>query len=396
MTAIRLTDAGRAAIMDGANRSMNAIQLRSLQIGDGTGPGGMDDDALTALRSLKQTVDLVGTTLQAGRLAVRGEFVPTEVFSVTEAGIVARIGAAGQEFLFAYWAVPQASDAVANTAVGVTLIIAVALDVVNVAAEVSVTLSPTITIAGAATLVELTDAPNAISPHRYLRGDNTGTAVVWGEAPPVVATEAALPAVAAAVASSYLVLNYNSTGAPVFALKAAGQWWYLYARENFPLASQDQPGIVELSTVAEALAGASSTLAITPAGLRAVRDALVGGAPGALDTLDELAAALNDDAGIAATLTNLIATKAALAGAIFTGPSQGLTRGSGGQQQTLCDDRVHHSGAWSTDDDQRAISLLQQRRRHRPRNHGGRRGHRGQSRGRPRELPVREADRDGS
>ena len=36
---------------------------------------------------------------------------------------------------------------------------------------------------------------------------------------------------------------------------------------------------------------------------------LIGGAPGALDTLNELAAAINDDANVYTTLTNSIATK---------------------------------------------------------------------------------------
>jgi hypothetical protein len=39
-------------------------------------------------------------------------------------------------------------------------------------------------------------------------------------------------------------------------------------------------------------------------------DALVDAAPGALNTLNELAAALNDDASFSTTLTTLIATKA--------------------------------------------------------------------------------------
>ncbi|MDG4811936.1 hypothetical protein P8629_02850, partial [Hydrogenovibrio sp. 3SP14C1] len=41
-------------------------------------------------------------------------------------------------------------------------------------------------------------------------------------------------------------------------------------------------------------------------------DALVSGAPGALDTLNELAAALGDDANFASTVTNALATKASL------------------------------------------------------------------------------------
>ena len=46
---------------------------------------------------------------------------------------------------------------------------------------------------------------------------------------------------------------------------------------------------------------------------------LVASAPGVLDTLDELAAALGDDANFATTVTNSIATKLALAGGTMTG-----------------------------------------------------------------------------
>jgi len=47
--------------------------------------------------------------------------------------------------------------------------------------------------------------------------------------------------------------------------------------------------------------------------------AIVAGAPGALNTLDELAAALQDDANFAATITNLLALKASISNPVFTG-----------------------------------------------------------------------------
>jgi hypothetical protein len=46
---------------------------------------------------------------------------------------------------------------------------------------------------------------------------------------------------------------------------------------------------------------------------------LVGGAPGALNTLIELASALNNDSNFAATITNQLATKAPIANPVFTG-----------------------------------------------------------------------------
>lgn len=49
------------------------------------------------------------------------------------------------------------------------------------------------------------------------------------------------------------------------------------------------------------------------AAIEAAIDALIAGAPGALDTLNELAAALNDDASFATTVTNALATKIGVA-----------------------------------------------------------------------------------
>jgi len=55
---------------------------------------------------------------------------------------------------------------------------------------------------------------------------------------------------------------------------------------------------------------------------------LIGGAPGALDTLNELAAAINDDASYAGTITTALGTKAPLASPTFTGSPTAPTQGS--------------------------------------------------------------------
>ena len=103
----------------------------------------------------------------------------------------------------------------------------------------------------------------AVSPRQQHR---SRAGVLRG--PPVVATEGDLPSAAAAVASTYLVLNYNSTDQPVLALLAGGAWRYLYVPDNFPRAATDLSGVVELATSAEAAAGTDSTRAVTPAGIR--------------------------------------------------------------------------------------------------------------------------------
>lgn len=91
-------------------------------------------------------------------------------------------------------------------------------------------------------------------------------------------------------------------------------------------ATLTRAGLVELATTAEAVAGTDADRAVTPAGLKAGLDALVAAAPGALDTLDELANALGDDPNFATTVTNALAGKQALH-AILTALS-GLTTAS--------------------------------------------------------------------
>lgn len=66
------------------------------------------------------------------------------------------------------------------------------------------------------------------------------------------------------------------------------------------------------------LANLTNTAATTTDVTTAINN-LVAAAPGALDTLDELAAALGDDANFATTVTNNIAAKAPAANPTFTG-----------------------------------------------------------------------------
>lgn len=81
-----------------------------------------------------------------------------------------------------------------------------------------------------------------------------------------------------------------------------------------PAASETTAGVVELATLVEMTTGTDSSRAVTPAGVRqeriAVKNEILGaGVPAALDTLDELAAALADDANFAATTTTALANR---------------------------------------------------------------------------------------
>lgn len=77
-----------------------------------------------------------------------------------------------------------------------------------------------------------------------------------------------------------------------------------------PLAS---PALTGTPTAPTAVAGTNSTQLATTAFVAAAVSALINGSPGALDTLNELAAALGNDANFSATVTNALAAKLAKA-----------------------------------------------------------------------------------
>jgi hypothetical protein len=83
-----------------------------------------------------------------------------------------------------------------------------------------------------------------------------------------------------------------------------------------PLASPTFTGTPAAPTAAVAT---NTTQLATTAFVRGEVTALVDSAPGTLDTLNELAAALGDDANFSTTVTNSIATKLSLSGGAMTG-----------------------------------------------------------------------------
>ena len=86
------------------------------------------------------------------------------------------------------------------------------------------------------------------------------------------------------------------------------------ASTGAPPATTSAAGIIEIATLPEVATGTDTVRAVTPQGVRQERDALKAeilgpGVPAALDTLDELAAALADDANFAASVTTALAGK---------------------------------------------------------------------------------------
>jgi len=78
-----------------------------------------------------------------------------------------------------------------------------------------------------------------------------------------------------------------------------------------PLAS---PALTGIPTAPTAAANTNTTQIATTAYVQGEITDLIGGAPGALDTLNELAAAINDDSSYASTITTALGTKVAKSG----------------------------------------------------------------------------------
>lgn len=79
-------------------------------------------------------------------------------------------------------------------------------------------------------------------------------------------------------------------------------------------ASETVKGVIEVATLDEVATGTDTTRAVTPAGVRqerlAVRNEILGaGVPATLDTLDEIAAAVGDDANFATTMTTALGNR---------------------------------------------------------------------------------------
>ena len=97
-----------------------------------------------------------------------------------------------------------------------------------------------------------------------------------------------------------------------------------------PLAS---PALTGTPTAPTAAAATNTTQLATTAFVQTAVSNLVDSAPGTLDTLNELAAALGDDANFSTTVTNSIATKLPLAGGTMTGKLK-VNQAGGGTSNT--------------------------------------------------------------
>ena len=149
--------------------------------------------------------------------------------------------------------------------------------------------------------------------------DNTSDA----SKPVSTATQTALDAklASATAASTYAPLASPAlTGVPTAPTAAANTDTTQIATTAFAKAEADAAQAAAEATAASALSSAISTeVSNRNSAISTAVDNLVDGAPALLNTLNELAAAINDDANYTTTITTALGTKAPLASPALTG-----------------------------------------------------------------------------
>jgi hypothetical protein len=105
--------------------------------------------------------------------------------------------------------------------------------------------------------------------------------------------------------------------------------------DNWELINPATPSILPFATSVEAIAGTSTNTVINPTTLKAVMNAIIGGSPAVLDTLQEFAIAINNDPNFATTMLTALAGKAAINSQVFTGTPSVPTPAIGNNSQII-------------------------------------------------------------
>jgi len=114
------------------------------------------------------------------------------------------------------------------------------------------------------------------------------------------------------------------------------------------------PVLTGVPVTTTASASTNTTQVASTAFVRTEVTNLIDSAPGALDTLNELAAALGDDAAFSTTVTNSIALKAPIASPTFTGT---VTLAAGVDLETSTTGKVKQKGAFMQSSTHQALTL---------------------------------------
>ncbi|PAW69754.1 MAG: hypothetical protein B9S35_15890, partial [Opitutia bacterium Tous-C5TDCM] len=139
-----------------------------------------------------------------------------------------------------------------------------------------------------------------------------------------------LPTGSAAAAPLRLAAGTNLSATVFGAVEFDGTNLYLTNNSASPtrkaLAFADGPTLTGVPLAPTAATGTSSGQIATTQFVQSAIQNVVGAAPAALDTLNELAGALNNDASYASSITNALSLKAPLASPTFTGTVGGISK----------------------------------------------------------------------
>ena len=237
MTArLTLTDAGAGAIADGANVGLAAVTFTRLALGSGTGAG--DQSARTALAAQHDIVAVTGAAPTPDRIALRGDYMPSQAYAVTEVGLFARVGAGGAEFLLAYWIAESATDAVAAAALNTVLIIAGVVEVVG--AEADITVTPAVNIAVGVPANVVYQSQHATEDRRGILEISTRPETSAGTDDASAVTPLKLAQRLAAYATrTWVTTAINALGIAAYATRA----WVLQQLATLPAAASVPTGV---------------------------------------------------------------------------------------------------------------------------------------------------------
>lgn len=148
------------------------------------------------------------------------------------------------------------------------------------------------------------------------QGSGGGATVVAIAGPGSYATKSYVDSAVSSVDVSSQLANYLTTAnasSTYLTISTASSTYLTQSNASSTYAPLASPALSGTPTAPTASAGTNTTQIATTAFVSAAVNALINGAPGALDTLAELAQAMNSDASFSTTVTNALAGKLAAA-----------------------------------------------------------------------------------
>ncbi|MDA7086509.1 tail fiber protein [Pseudomonas sp. SA3-5] len=298
---ITITDAGRAEIINADNTGTGPVVITEIGFGTGQYAPSKAQTALTA--EVKRVGSIAGQAVAADTIHVIAKDEGSDAYNVGEFGLYSASGtlvAVYSQVAGAGWIIQKAGASTLLLAVDIIL---ESLDAASLSFGDVTFLNPPAT----------TDTPGVVQLEDSLISPSTSKALTAAQGKKLQDEKAPLasPALTGTPTAPTAAAGANTTQLATTAFVAAVKSLLDAAIVlKAPLASPALTGTPTAPTAAQAT---NNTQLATTAFVKAAIAALIDSSPGALDTLNELAAALGDDPNFATTMTNALAGKQPLA-----------------------------------------------------------------------------------